>query len=74
MLQVLLGIGINKKKRKNLDIKKLGVLREDAHRKNVFFSGRTTKVWVHPPLNHSGSSIFSFDDKKGFLLREDTHL
>ena len=37
-----------------------------------FLNGRTTKVWVPPPLDLSGSyffsSIFSFDEKKFFLL------
>ena len=29
--------------------------REDAHKKSDFLSGRTTKVWVPPPLDLNGS-------------------
>ena len=30
------------------------VIREDTHIKKKIFSGRTTKVWVLPPLDLSG--------------------
>ena len=35
---------------KFLFLKVRGILREDAHKKVFFFSGRTTKVWVPPSL------------------------
>ena len=51
------------------------LLREDTHKKSVFFSCRTTKIWVPPPLDLIGSNHFFLQffyrfkmDKKHFNI------